>query len=92
MSKVPFFYHCTLFPNYCNFLSICQNSIILVRLGRFQGVLCKFEKKKKRFKNKKDEDKKVKILHFYWSENLNLWQYQLSKHFSKAFCVLGDSL
>ena len=37
--------------NYCNFLSICQISIILVWLERFQGV--KFKSEKIRFKNKK---------------------------------------
>ena len=55
------------FSNYCNFLSTCQNSIILVRLERFQGV--KFKSEKERFKNEKEE--KVKILCFCWNENLN---------------------
>ena len=53
-------------------------------MERFQGVI--FNKsEKKRSKNKKEQDEKVRILHFYWSENLNLSQYQLSKHFSKIF-------
>ena len=65
--------------NYCN-LGICQNSIILIRLERFQGV--KIKPEKRGFKNKK-EDEKVKILQFYWSESLNLLQHQSLKHFSK---------
>ena len=40
-----------------------------MRLERFQGVIFKSEKKK-RFKNKKEQDEKVRFLHFYWSENL----------------------
>ena len=51
-------------------------------MERFQRVKFKSEKK---FKNKKEQDEKVKVLHFYWSGNLNLLQYQLSKHFSKIF-------
>ena len=40
------FYHYTLFSNYSNFLSISQNSVILVWLERFEGVKFKSEKKK----------------------------------------------
>ena len=60
-----FFYRWTLFSNYCNFLSIFQNSLILVRLERFQGVKFKSEKI-----FLKEPDEKVRILHFSWSENL----------------------
>ena len=48
--------------------------------------IVKFKLEIRRFKNEKEEDdknqflfKKVKILHFYGSENLNLSQFQLSK-------------
>ena len=52
--------------------------------------------KKRRVKNEKEVEKnqllfeKVKILHFYWSENLDLLQFQLSKKFSKIF--LGSTV
>ena len=68
ISKAQFFYHWTLFSNYCNFLSIFQNSLILVRLERFQRVKFKSEKF-----FLKEPDEKVRILHFYWSENLKTW-------------------
>ena len=54
------FCYCTFFSSYS--LGICQNSIILAPLERFQAVKFKSEK---RCKNKKEEDKNVKILHFY---------------------------
>ena len=51
-------------------------------MERFQGVKLKYEK----IKNKKEQDKKGKNFSFLLErkpENLNLLQYQLSKHFSK---------
>ena len=53
-------------------------------MERFQGVKLKYEK----IKNKKEQDKKGKNFSFLLErkpENLNLLQYQLSKHFSKIF-------
>ena len=53
--------------------------------------------KKGRYKNEKEEDEKnqllfekVKILHLYGSENLNLPQFHLSKTFSRIF--LGSTV
>ena len=52
--------------------------------------------KKRRVKNEKEVEKnqllfeKVKILHFYWSENLDLLRFQLSKKISKIF--LGSTV
>ena len=100
------FYYCTLLSNYCNFLSICQNSIILVWLQRFQKVeqFCKIKSKseRRRFGNEKEKHEKIqllfkqpKILHFYWNENLKLLWCQLSKKFWKisfGFEVMGSSL
>ena len=47
-----------------------------MRLERFQGV--KFKSEKKRCKNKKEQDEKVRILHFYWSEIGKLESFAIS--------------
>ena len=52
-------------------------------LERFQRVT--FKSEKRRFKKKKEKDEKVKIVHFYWSENLNLWNINYQNIFRKYF-------
>ena len=79
------FYHCKLFSNYFNFLSIYQNSIISIQT--FQcgqkdfkkwNNLLKIKSERRRFKNEK-EFEKLKVFYFYLNKNLNALRCQLSK-------------
>ena len=79
------FYHCKLFSNYFNFLSIYQNSIISIQtfqcgwkdFKKWNNQL-KIKSERRRFKNEK-EFEKLKVFYFYLNKNLNALRCQLSK-------------
>ena len=79
------FYHCELFSNYFNFLSIYQNSIISIQtfqcgqkdFKKWNNFL-KIKSERRRFKNEK-EFEKLKVFYFYLNKKLNALRCQLSK-------------